>query len=127
MYEQEQLDELLYRFTQGGIAMVMTTPPKTIIFSRSTSTRQSPRHRDDQPEMEPRKEVPITWTPTYLNPRLSGSLEVQLVKNPKYPIPLPPMSKAVVEEGALLGQIPNLKYQDYNLQDPEKFPQFQVD
>ena len=37
------------------------------------------------------------------------------------------MSEDVTEEGALLGQIPNLKYQDYNLLDPEKFPQFQVD
>ena len=37
------------------------------------------------------------------------------------------MSEDMVEEGALLGQIPNLKYQDYNLQDPKKFPQFHVD
>ena len=37
------------------------------------------------------------------------------------------MSEDVVEEGALLGKILNPKYQDYNLQDPEKFPQFQVD
>lgn len=77
--------------------------------------------------MEPHKEVPVTWTPTYLNPRLSGALEVQLVKNAKYPVPLSPMFEDVVEEGALLGQILNLKYQDYNLQDPEKFPQFQAD
>lgn len=37
------------------------------------------------------------------------------------------MCEDVIEEGALLGQIPNLKYQDYNLLDPKKFPQFQVD
>ena len=37
------------------------------------------------------------------------------------------MSKDVVEEGALLGKTLNLKYQDYNLQDLEKFLQFQVD
>lgn len=46
------------------------------------------------------------------------------MKNTKYPIPLPPMSKDVIEEGDLLGNIPNLRYQDYNLEDPEKFPQF---
>lgn len=35
------------------------------------------------------------------------------------------MSEDVLEEGVLLGEIPSLKYQDYNLLDPEKFPQFQ--
>ena len=37
------------------------------------------------------------------------------------------MSQDVIEEGDLLGNILNLLYQDYNLQDPEKFPQFQAD
>ena len=37
------------------------------------------------------------------------------------------MSEDVQEEGALLGHIPSLKYQDYNLQDPEKFSQFRAD
>lgn len=105
----------------------MTTLPKTVRFSRSTSTRQSPRHRRDHPEMEPCREVPVTLTPTYLNPRLSGAPEIQLIKNAKYPIPLPPMSEDVVEKGALLGKIPNFKYQDYNLQDQEKFSQFWAD
>ena len=93
----------------------MTTPPKTVRFSGSTSTRQSPRHKGDRPEMEPCKEVPITLIPSYLTPRVSGALDIQLAKSTKYSIPLPPMSKDVVEEGALLGQIQNLKYQDYNL------------
>ena len=77
--------------------------------------------------MEPCREVLVTLTPTYLNPRLSGASEVHLVKNEKYLIPLPPMSEDVAEEGELLEHIPNIKYQDYNLQDPEKFPQFQAD
>jgi len=37
------------------------------------------------------------------------------------------MSEDVEEEGSLLGNINNLKYQDYNLLDHIKFPQFQVD
>ena len=37
------------------------------------------------------------------------------------------MSEDVAEEGELLEHIPNFKYQDYNLQDLEKFPQFQDD
>ena len=36
------------------------------------------------------------------------------------------MSKDVIEEGTLLGEIPNLKYQDYNLLEPKKFPQLQT-
>lgn len=104
----------------------MTNPPKNARFLGSTSTRQSPRHRGDRPEMELCREVLIILTPTYLNPRVSGAPDIQLPKNAKYPIPLPPMSKDVVEEGALLGKIQNLKYQDYNLQDPEKFPKFQA-
>ena len=124
MSEKEELDKLLYMFIQGGIAAVMTTPPKTVRFSGSTSTRQSLRHRGDRPEMEPRREVPFTLIPTYLNPRLSGALDIHLTKNAKYPIPFPPMSKDVVEEGALLRQFKNLKYQYYHLKDLEKFPQF---
>ena len=37
------------------------------------------------------------------------------------------MSEDIIEEGDLLATIPQLRYQDYNLQDPEKYPQFQVD
>ena len=40
---------------------------------------------------------------------------------------LPPMSEDVKEEGSLLGHLNDLKYQDYNLLDDIKFPQFQVD
>ena len=61
---------------------------------------------------------------TYIILRVSGALDIQLTKHVKYLIPLLPMSEDVIEEGVLLGQIPNLKYQDYNLLDPEKLPQF---
>ena len=37
------------------------------------------------------------------------------------------MSEDVEEEGSLLGHVNDLKYQDYNLLDHVKFPQFQVD
>ena len=53
--------------------------------------------------------------------------EVQLPKNAKYPTPFLPISQHVIEEGDLLANIPQLRYQDYNLQDPEKYPQFQAD
>ena len=37
------------------------------------------------------------------------------------------MSEDVEEEGSFLGNVNDLKYQDYNLLDHVKFPQFQVD
>ena len=71
--------------------------------------------------MEARSEGPMTLTPTYVSLGEIGALDIQLSKNAKYPIPLSLMSEDVLEEGALLGHIPTLKYQDYNLLDPEKF------
>lgn len=105
----------------------MKTPSKTAKFVDSTSTQQSPRHRSNQPAMENQREASIAWTPVYISPRPSTVPKVPLVKNTKYPILLPPMFDDVIEEGDLLGHIPNLQYQDYNLQDTEKFPKFQVD
>ena len=93
----------------------MITPPKTVRFLGCSSTRQPPRHRGDYPEMEPRREVPVTLTLAYLNLRVSRAPDIQLTKNAKYPIPLPPMSEDVIEKSALLGNIQNLKYQDCNL------------
>lgn len=107
--------------------MVMKTPPKTVIFSANSSTRQSPRHRGNQPAIQNRREVPIAWTPVYVSSRTSRALDIPLVKNEKYHILLPPMSEDVIEQGDLLGHISILRYQDYNLQDLEKFPQFQAD
>lgn len=105
----------------------MKTPPKVVRFYASTSTRQSPRHKGDWPTMEPRIDKSLHWVPTYVNPCQEGAPEVQFPKNAKYPTPLPPMYEHVVEEGDLLANIPQLRYQDYNLQDQEKYPQFQAD
>ena len=74
--------------------------------------------------MENLREASIAWTLIYINPQESTVVKVPLVKNTKYPIPLPTMSEDVIEEGDLLKSILNLQYQDYNLQDPLKFPQF---
>lgn len=90
--------------------MVMTTPPKTVKFLGSSPTRQSLRHRGDYLKMETRREVPITLIPAYLSPRANGAPDLQLTKNAKYPISLPPMLEDVKEEGTLLGNIPGLKY-----------------
>ena len=52
MTEEETLEEIVKRFEAEGLTAVMTTPPKTITFVGSSSTRQSPWHRGDQPKME---------------------------------------------------------------------------
>ena len=75
----------------------------------------------------PLREVDVNLTAAYLNTRVSGASDIQLIKNMKYLIILPPMWEYVFEEGGLLGHTQNLKYQYYNLKDPEKFPQFQTD
>jgi hypothetical protein len=61
------------------------------------------------------------WTLQYEAPK------IQLSSEARYPMPLPPMSEDVEEEGSLLGYVNDLKYQDYNLLDHIKFLQFQVD
>ena len=105
MPEPTSLEEIVKQFEIGELVVVKTTTPKTMKFLGHTSTRQSPRHRGDRLEMEPCREVPVTLTPTYINPRVSGAPDIQLAENAKYPIPLPPMLEDVIEEGALLGHI----------------------
>jgi hypothetical protein len=104
----------------------MTTPLKTMRFVGISSTRQSPRHKGDRPKMETKSEEPMTLILTYVFQRVIGVPDIQLAKNAKYPVPFPPMSKDVIEEGTFLGYIQTPKYQDYKLLDPEKFPQFQA-
>ena len=72
--------------------------------------------------MEPRIDTSLYWIPTYVNLHHEGAPEVQLPKNAKYPTPLPPMYEDVIEEGDLLANILPLRYQNYNLQDPNKYP-----
>ena len=68
----------------------------------------------------------MSFLPAYVCPLWHEAPKVQLSTKAKYPVPLPPMSEDVEEEGSLLGYVNDLKYQDYNLLDHIKFPQFQV-
>ena len=103
MSKQETLEEIIQLFQAEGFAAVMTTPPKTMKFAGSSSTRKSLWHRGDQPTMETRCEAPVMLTLTYIIPRAVGALDIQLAKHTKYLIPLPPMSEDILEEGTLLG------------------------
>lgn len=53
MSEPTSLEEIVKQFKTGGLAAIMTTPPKTMKFLGHPSTRQSPQHRGDRPEIEP--------------------------------------------------------------------------
>ena len=69
----------------------------------------------------------MSFLPTYVCLLRHEAPKIQLSSKARYPVPLPPMSEDVEEEGSLLGHVNDLKYQDYNLLDHVKFPQFQVD
>ena len=69
----------------------------------------------------------MSFLPAYVCPLQHEEPKIQLSSKARYLVPLPPMSEEVEEEGSLLGYVNDLKYQDYNLFDHVKFPQFQVD
>ena len=69
----------------------------------------------------------MSFLPAYVCPLRHEAPKIQLSSKAKYPVPLPPMSEDVEEEGSLLGYVNDLKYQDYNLLDHVKFPPFLVD
>ena len=69
----------------------------------------------------------MSFLPAYVCPLRHEASKIQLSSKARYPVPLPPMSEDVEEEGSLLGYVNDLKFQDYNLLDHIKFPQFQID
>ena len=103
---------------------MVTTLKKSKLVPKQT--RQSPRMKVPQSEAETSsRSAPLV--PAYINPRDPGAPIIELAKQAKYIVPLPSMPEEVWEQGNLLGKIDQLKFQDYNLQDPQKFPQFQAD
>ena len=69
----------------------------------------------------------MSFLPAYVCPLQHEAPKIQLSSKERYPVALPPMFEDVEEEGSLLGYMNDLKFQDYNLLDYIKFPQFQVD
>ena len=84
-------------------------------------TRQLPRTKVPQSEAGTSSRSALL-VPTYVSPRAPGTPIIELAKQEKYVVPLPLMPKEVREQGNLLGKVEQLKFQDYNLQDPQKFP-----
>lgn len=77
--------------------------------------------------MESPSDKTLHWLPVYLKPHQEDAPDIQLPRGANYPMSLPPMFEDVIVEDDLLANIPQLRYQDYNLQDPKKFPQFHPD
>ena len=69
----------------------------------------------------------MSFLSAYVFPLRHEAPKIQLSSKARYLVPLPPMSEDVEEEDSLLGYVNDLKFQDYNLLDHIKFPQFQVD
>ena len=63
----------------------------------------------------------MSFLPAYVCLLRHEAPKIQLSSKARYPVPLPPMSEDVKEEGSLLGHVNNLMYQDYNLLDHVKF------
>ena len=63
----------------------------------------------------------MPFLPAYMCPLQHEAPKIKLSSKARYPMPLPPMSQDVEEEGSLLGHVNDLKYQDYNLVDHVKF------
>lgn len=125
MSKEVPLEELTKRFQSGGIEATMVAMPKKPKFIPK-QTRQSPRTKVPQSEVETSsRSAPLV--PAYDSLQAPGAPIIELAKQVKYVVPLPPMPEEVREQGNLLGKIDQLKFQDYNLKDPQKFPQFQVD
>ena len=88
--------------------------------------RQSPRHQHGPEEKELPQGRAMSFLPAYVWLLRHEAPKIQLSAKAKYLVPFPSMSEDVDEEGSLLGYVNDLKYQDYNLLDHIKFPQFQV-
>ena len=86
--------------------------------------RQLPRHHNGPEEQELPQGKAMSFFPTDVCPLRPEAPKIQLSTKAKYLVPLPPMSEDVEEEGSLLGYVNDLKYQDYDLLDHIKFPQF---
>ena len=93
----------------------------------SKLVRQSLQHQHGTEEQDIPQGRAMSFLPAYVFPLQHEAPKVQLSPKARYPIPLPPMLEDVKEEGSLLGHVNDLMYQEYNLLDHVKFPQFQAD
>lgn len=74
-------------------------------------------------EMKDKEGAHMTWLPKYIPPRKGKAKVSKDLDSAKFMVPTPLLQKRVVFEGSLLGCIPSLKLEDWDLEDHEKFPQ----
>ena len=116
MSKEVPLEEVTKRFQSRGIEAAMVATLKKLKFVPK-QTRQLPRTKVPQSEAETSsRSAPLV--PSYVSPQAPVAPIIELAKQAKYVIPLLPMPKEVREQGKMLVKIDQLKFQDYNLQDP---------
>ena len=76
----------------------------------SHTVRQSSRHQHGLEEQELPQGRAMSFLPAYVCPLRHEAPKVQLSTKARYPMPFPPMSEDVEEEGSLLGHVNDLKY-----------------
>ena len=76
----------------------------------SKPVRQSPRHQNITEEQVIPQGRAMSFLPVYVFPLRHEAPKIQLSSKARYPVPLPPMSEDVEEEGSLLGHVNDLKH-----------------
>ena len=95
MSKEVPLKEVIKRFQSGGIEAAMVAKPKKSKFFPK-QTRQLLRTKVPQSEAETSSRSALL-VPTYVSQRAPGTPIIELAKQVKYVIPLPPMLKEVWE------------------------------
>ena len=103
MSKELTFEEVTKRFHSEGIEatmVAMSKKPKLV----PKQTRQSPRMKVPQSEAETSSRS-ASLVPAYVSLQALGAPIIELAKQAKYIVPLPPMPEEVREQGNLLGKI----------------------
>ena len=87
-----------------------TKQTKKLGAGSSKLVRQSPQHQHGTEEQEIPQGRAMSILPAYVCPLRHEAPKIQLSSKARYPVPLPPMSEDVEEEGSLLGHVNDLNY-----------------
>ena len=103
MSKEVPLEEVTKRFQSRGIEAAMVARLKKSKFVPK-QTRQSPRTKVPQSEAEMSSRI-VPLVLAYVSPRAPSAPIIELAKQAKYVVPLPPMPEEVRERGNLLRKI----------------------
>ena len=87
-----------------------TQQNKKLGVGPSQPVRQLSRHQHGLEEKELLQGRAMSFLPAYVCSLWHEAPKVQLSTKARYPVPFPPMSEDVKEEGSLLGYVNDIKY-----------------